>query len=314
MARPYRLQGENCLYHITSRGDDRKKIFISETDHRKFLEYLHNSKEKFKFYLYAYCLMSNHYHLLLETTQANISRIMQYINTSYTVYYNVKRKRCGHLFQGRYKSILVEADSYLLELTRYIHLNPVRAKIVDAPEKYKWSSYLEYIKKQKSGFIDKVQVERYFRISSDKYKRFISEGITHNENPFKGVYAGFILGQTRFIKDTLNILKRRIGSEDLTHRKEIYGIEPEIIIQGVAEYYREEPEVLFKAKKKRLLAKKVAVYLLKRMTSLTNKEIGDKFGISYSGVSWAVRNIDKLIAEDSKIKNSIDIVISHLKV
>ena len=110
------------MYHITSRGDDRKKIFINETDHQKFLAYLQIAQEKFKFYMYAYCLMGNHYHLLFETTQANLSRIMQSLNTAYTVYYNVKRKRSGHLFQGRYKSILVDKDNYLLELTRYIHL------------------------------------------------------------------------------------------------------------------------------------------------------------------------------------------------
>ena len=108
MARPYRLQSEDCFYHITSRGDDRKKIFISEYDFTKFLEYLSVAKTKFKFYVYGYCLMSNHYHLLLETTQPNISKIMHYINGSYTTYYNIKRRRSGHVFQGRFKSIVVD--------------------------------------------------------------------------------------------------------------------------------------------------------------------------------------------------------------
>ena len=124
MARQHRLQAPNCFYHITSRGDDRKKIFLNETDFRKFLAYLKKAKEKFNFYLYAYCLLDNHYHLLLETSQANLSQIMQYLNTAYTIYYNTKHKRHGHLFQGRFKSILIEADSYFAELTRYIHLNP----------------------------------------------------------------------------------------------------------------------------------------------------------------------------------------------
>lgn len=146
MARPYRLQIEDGFYHVTSRGDDRKPVFKSEYDYRKFLEYLITAKEKFKFYVHAYCLMTNHYHLFLETTQANLSKIMQYINTAYTIYYNIKRKRVGHLFQGRYKSILVQADAYYSELTRYIHLNPVRAKIIDNPQKYLWSSYNSYIK------------------------------------------------------------------------------------------------------------------------------------------------------------------------
>ncbi|MFH1777795.1 MAG: transposase [Candidatus Omnitrophota bacterium] len=130
MTIPYRLQGENCCYYITSRGDGRKDIYKTETDYLKFPEYIQKGKERYQFYLYAYVLMTNHYHLLIETTQANISRIMQYLNTSYTTYYNVKKKKSGHLFQGRYKSILVEKDNYFLELSRYIHLNPVRAKLV----------------------------------------------------------------------------------------------------------------------------------------------------------------------------------------
>lgn len=133
MARPYRLQVEDCLYHITGRGDNRKKIYISSYDYEKFLEYLLIAKDKFKFYLHSYCLMGNHYHLFIETPQANLSRIMHYMNTSYTAYYNKKRNKSGHLFQGRYKSIVVDGDSYFLELTRYIHLNPVKAKIVSLP-------------------------------------------------------------------------------------------------------------------------------------------------------------------------------------
>ena len=107
MARAVRLQAEDCFYHITSRGDDRKPIFRSERDYQKFLEYLALGREKYKYYVHVYCLMTNHYHLLIETTLPNLSRIMQYLNTSYTVYYNVKRKKSGHLFQGRYKSIIV---------------------------------------------------------------------------------------------------------------------------------------------------------------------------------------------------------------
>jgi REP element-mobilizing transposase RayT len=111
MARPYRLQGEGYLYHITSRGDGRKKIYYNDRDYEKFLEYIKKAKEKYKFNLYAYVLMSNHFHLLIETTQANLSQILHYIKSSYTTYYNIKRRQSGHLFQGRYKSIVVDRDS-----------------------------------------------------------------------------------------------------------------------------------------------------------------------------------------------------------
>ena len=314
MARPYRLQGEGLLYHITSRGDDRKRIFLSETDYEKFLDYLKTAKEKFKFYLYAYCLMTNHYHLLIETTQANISRIMQYINTSYTVYYNVKRNKSGHLFQGRYKSIIVEADSYLLELTRYIHLNPVRAKIVASPEKYKWSSYLEYIKPSKQGIINKTEANRYFKLSTYSYREFVLEGIGKTTDIFSNTYAGFILGKEKFIKDKLNVLKNIVESQDFAYKKTIEAIEPDKIIQEVSHYYQKEPEILYKARKKPLLAKKIAVYFLKKLTALTNKEIGDKFNIGYSGVSWIVQNVVGLAGKDKRIKGDIKTINSHLKV
>ena len=314
MARPYRLQGEGLLYHITSRGDDRKKVFISKTDYQKFLEYIQKSKEKFKFYLYAYCLMGNHYHLLLETTQANISRVMQHINTSYTVYYNVKRKRCGHVFQGRYKSIVVEADSYLLELTRYIHLNPVRAKIAGSPEKYPWSSYHEYIKKTNKGIVDKSQLKRYFKLSDDKYKKFVLEGMDKPLNPFSKLYAGFILGKEKFIKDTLAILKDQVESEEFAHKKTIYGIMPDEVIRKVSEYYKKDSDILRGAKKKPLLAKKIAVYLLKQRTALTNREIGDMFGLSHSGVSWIAKNVERLIFENSAVKRDVELLNSHLEV
>jgi len=181
MARPYRLQGENCFYHITSRGDDRKKIFISNYDFQQFLKYLCQAKEKYDFYLYAYVLMDNHYHLLLETKQPNLSRIMHYLNSAYTTYYNLKRNRCGHVFQGRYKSILVDKDNYLLELTRYIHLNPVRAKMVQQPEEYKWSSYQGYLKKAGDGHIDKEQIKK--DLSLWQYEQFVQEGIGNSHNP-----------------------------------------------------------------------------------------------------------------------------------
>ena len=204
MARPYRLQGEGLLYHITSRGDDRKKIFINEADYQKFLTYLRSAKEKFRFYLYAYCLMGNHYHLLLETTQPNLSQVMQNLNSAYTIYYNIKRKRCGHLFQGRYKSILVDKDEYLLELIRYIHLNPVRAKIVDEPQKYRWSGHMEYIKDVKDGLIDKAEAQRYFKMNAQRYEEFVRGGMVGEHNPFKKVYAGFVMGKAKFVRDTFN--------------------------------------------------------------------------------------------------------------
>lgn len=128
MARPLRVQFPNAWYHVTSRGNERTSTFRDDHDRRKFLEILEESCRLFRVEVHCHVLMSNHFHFLLKTVLANLSRFMQRFNTSYTVYFNRRHHRSGHLFQGRYKAILVDADAYLLELSRYIHLNPIRLK------------------------------------------------------------------------------------------------------------------------------------------------------------------------------------------
>lgn len=313
MARPYRIQGENCVYHITSRGDGRKPIFHKDQDYLKFLEYLKKSKDKFKFYLYAYCLMPNHYHLFIETTLANLSRVMHYINTSYTVYHNVKYSKCGHLFQGRYKSILVEADSYFLELSRYIHLNPVRARIVSKPGDYKWSSYDEYMGKAGFSMVDKEKLSRYLKISRQEYEKFTLDGIGLEGSPLDSVYAGFMLGSEKFIKDTIADLKIDIENKDFSHKKNIQSHDPKEIISSVEGYYHIERDTLRRSFNKPSLAKKVAIYLLKTLTAMSNKEIGDEFGISYSAVSKASGDVERLVGEDRKVAEDVRRMVSRFK-
>ncbi len=312
MARPYRLQGENCLYHITSRGDNRKKIFITEYDYKKFLEYVQKAKDKFRFYLYAYTLMPNHYHLQIETPKPNLSSIMHYINSSYTTYYNIKRRKCGHLFQGRYKSILVDKDSYFLKLTRYIHLNPVRAKIVKSPENYKWSSYRGYIDKKGDGYIDKEQISLYLNMGSQRYRQFVLEGIGREDNLFNKVYAGFILGGEGFIKDKLEELKEQVDSGEFAYKKELeINISAEDVLDIVVKMTGKTKSQLLNAKNRRLKEKKIAVYLLKRFTNITNIGIGKMFNISPTAISKAAKSVEALMEEDDKFRKEMGRVISR---
>jgi REP element-mobilizing transposase RayT len=162
MARPIRIEFEGAVYHVTSRGNERRKIFFSRKDYEKFKEYIVEAKEKYRFILHGYVLMTNHYHLLIETPEKNLSKIMHHINSSYTTYTNVKRKRSGHLFQGRFKAIVVDKDSYLLELSRYLHLNPVRAKIAERPEDYPYSSYKTYTLPQGEALVTRTTILEMF--------------------------------------------------------------------------------------------------------------------------------------------------------
>jgi len=142
MSRPLRIEFTGALYHVTSRGDRRGRIFEDDQDRLGFLELLGRVAVDFNWVVHAYCLMGNHYHLLVETPDGNLGKGMRQLNGVYTQDCNRRHGRVGHLFQGRYKAILVDADSYLLELSRYVVLNPVRAGMVGSAREWPWSSYL----------------------------------------------------------------------------------------------------------------------------------------------------------------------------
>ncbi|MEW6682133.1 MAG: transposase [Nitrospirota bacterium] len=145
MARPLRVQYPGALYHVTARGNERKAIFRTDADREQFLAVLAQAVARYRLRLHAYVLMDNHYHLLLETEEANLSLALRHLNGVYTGYFNRAYDRVGHLFQGRFKAIVVDKTSYLLELSRYIHLNPVRIRQPLALARYPWSSYWAYI-------------------------------------------------------------------------------------------------------------------------------------------------------------------------
>lgn len=207
MARPLRIEYPGAHYHITSRGNEQKDIFKSQRDREKFLEYLESATTRYGAVIHAYCLMSNHYHLLLETPEGNLSEIMRHINGAYTTYFNVKRKRAGHLLQGRYKAILVEADEYLVELSRYIHLNPVRVWLVENPEQYRWSSYFSYTGHSKPpAWLRTDFIQSYFAKQVDdarkKYRTFVEDGLGKEyESPLKKSIGTSMLGSIAFVEE-----------------------------------------------------------------------------------------------------------------
>ncbi len=219
MARPLRITYPGAFYHVTSRGNERKNVFKSRRDREKFLEYLDSATERYDAVIHAYCLMGQHYHLLLETPSGNLPQIMRHINGAYTTYFNSKRTRSGHLFQGRYKAILVDIDEYAKELSGYIHLNPVRAKIAKTPEEYDWSSYKFYIGKQRPAkWLYRDFILGYFgkRVSTAQkaYQKFVN-AFAHQEydSPLDQVVSSTMLGSAdfiAFIKDNFLSVKCRI--------------------------------------------------------------------------------------------------------
>jgi len=206
MARKPRLHYHGAMYHVVTRGNNRQKIFTTEADYKTFLENLRRIKERKPFCLYAYCLMPNHIHLLIEVKNDALSVIMQRLLTGYTIYYNRTYKKRGHLFQGRYKAILCQKDSYLMELVRYIHLNPVRAKIVKKPSDYEWSGHNNYMNRSKDAIIDEDDVLKYF--SQDKakarklYEEFVRGGVSmgHRKDFYPEEKVPY-LGEDKYIEE-----------------------------------------------------------------------------------------------------------------
>jgi putative transposase len=245
MARPLRIEFEGAVYHVTARGNERGKIFFSKKDYEKFKEYLTVAKEKFGFILHAYVLMTNHYHLIIETPEKNLSKVMHYINSAYTTYTNVKRKRSGHLFQGRYKAILVDKDNYLLELSRYIHLNPVRISMVQKPEEYRYSSYKSYVTGQVKNLVSRDTVLEMMtakrKDAPDRYRDFVEAALgEETASPLRKVYGGIILGDEGFIRNALaRIDLERVETPDLSHGKALRSVAGlEEIISACCEYFK----------------------------------------------------------------------------
>lgn len=209
MARPLRIQYPGAFYYVTSRGNERKDIFRSTIDRERFLGYLKSATCRYGAVIHAYCLLSNHYHLLLETPAGNLSEIMRHINGAYTTYFNTKRKRAGHLFQGRYKAILVEADAYAAALSRYIHLNPLWAGMAETLVDYRWSSYPAYIGLVepapwlKTDFILGL-LARESHAAQSAYRELVEADCDAvDERLFNNVVASTVLGGEVFVKEVL---------------------------------------------------------------------------------------------------------------
>ena len=301
MARPLRLAFENATYHITARGNRRENIFYSDKDKAVFLEKMKEAFEKYSFTCYAYCLMDNHYHSFIKTPHANISEGMHYLNASYTNWFKAEHKIVGVIFQGRYKSILVEEDSYGLRLSAYIHLNPLRARIVDDLYKYEWSSFLDYMGKRKS--IDRLDAEfilRQFdedmRKARRRYRRFVLENIDM-DNPLEDSYRGVALGSEGFVDRIKGKIKSLGRKREVTGTRIAGRYSGEEVIKCIMTRLGVERKEIFR-KKRGNIYHQLALYFIKRYTMMSLKEIGVEFGMDYAAVSQSCKRLEELVKRD----------------
>jgi putative transposase len=322
MGRQLRIEYPGALYHITSRGNERKAIYLEEEDRLKFLAMLEDYHDRYGILIHSYVLMNNHYHLILDTPKGNLVQVMQGINGGYTGYFNRKYGRCGHLFQGRYKGILVEKDKYLVELSRYVHLNPVRASMVKRPEEYKWSSYPGYIARWKEvSWAEYAWVLSKFgndiKKSKEKYRRYVEEGLKEGieETPLKAVQGQVVLGGEDFVEKIKRMVKGKELSSDILERKRFMALpNPSDVMKEVAKVFRADEEQLREKGRKDNTARKAAIYLVQRYSGLSNEEIGKIFGgIHFSAVSKASQRLKEEMADDRKLAKHIEKINSIFK-
>ena len=204
MSRPWRIEYEGAFYHLLSRGNDRSNIFMDEKDRSSFLDTVGEMSDRFDIDIFAYVLMDNHYHLLARTRRANLKKAMQWFGTTYTQRVNGRHFRSGHLFQGRYKSIIIQNDAYLLQLSYYIHRNPLRAGIVKRLGDYRWSSYKVYAYGRKTPkWLSTDLILAHFAGDPDclrSYRQKVQKYASEEKGLFEDLRYGLVLGSKKFIE------------------------------------------------------------------------------------------------------------------
>src|SRR3989338_3812253 len=284
MPRPLRLEFPGACYHVLSRGNERKAIFREGVDYEIFLGLLKDCADRFDLLVHAWCLMPNHFHLLLETKDSNLSQAMKRLLGVYTMRFNSKHHRRGHLFQGRYKPFLLDKDNYFLELSRYIHLNPVKAKLAKAPEDYTHSSMRYFLKDKSPDLLHRDFTLNSFKSKAD-YRQFVTEGL-RQENLTKPIGGLFWSAQ-----DFVEKFKKQISKNK--HRD----------FSGKREFFKVSEAEL----KKHLDSKgqSFQVYCLWKYARLNQKEIGRRFSITDSAVSHSIRKFEHKLSKDRELNNEI---------
>lgn len=283
MARPLRIEFPGAIYHVTSRGNARRKIFQDDSDRETFLSTLAWVVERFGWICHAYCLMDNHFHLMIETPEPNLSRGMRQLNGVYTQGFNRRHRKVGHLFQGRFKAILVERDSYLQELARYVVLNPVRAKMVKSPKDYAWSSYrptlgLDPVPKGLTIGWLLSQFSRTLPTARRRYAAFVQAG-NGLRSPWADLKGQVLLGSEIFVKKIMPQLKasKAVGKIPKHQRR----------------LHRPSLRKLF-AKVDSRATRDQAMALAYLAHGYTLTEIGQEVGLHYATVSRIVKTSEKV--------------------
>jgi putative transposase len=326
MARPPRIDRVDGYYHVTSRGNARSVIFFRDEDRVRFIERLRDNLETFNIILFAYVLMDNHFHLVVQTPMANLSKFMQRLKTSYALYARYRQKRPGHIFQGRFRAKLIESEKYLGAVTRYVHLNPVKTRAGNrlSPnqrrqllEKYRWNSYRVY---SGDGVVEEfVRADRVLSLFSSHrgaarraYGKYVEDGLMKTDQETLSLMKGdgMSIGSVEFVEEIQEELSgRRTGEktdEDLDLPRRFIDMETKCI--SVAQWYGMEEKDLRVDGRRVGEAKSVAVELACRLSGETQRSIGAYFGGVSSSAIGQLRGKIRLEKESNIRTNRLDVI------
>jgi putative transposase len=282
MSRPLRVEYPGAVYHITSRGNERKSIYKNDADRLLFLNIFSQTIKRFQWLCHGYVLMDNHYHLLIETPEPNLSRGMRQLNGVYTQDFNRIHRRAGHLFQGRFKAVLVDKDDYLLEVSRYIVLNPVKAGLIKSPGEWEWSSYGAM-----AGIISPPEfltvdwIRSQFGSNNSQacqgYKKFVFRGIMA-EYPMEALSGQVLLGSRRFVRSIAGHVKQKLDEKEIPRNQRISA--------------GDELEEIFQKGARQGDSRDAIIYQAYAEGNYSMREIGDFLGLHYSSISLAIKRYE----------------------
>ncbi len=324
MTRPLRIQFPRAVYHVINRGNEKSAIFNDDEDRNCFLKILAQSSKIYNIKLYCFVLMKNHFHLLVETPLGNLSEFMRHFNITYTSHYNRRHSRVGHLYQGRYKSILVEKDSYLTMVSRYIHLNPARTALVKnyKPEQqlqylwaYNWSSLPGYLNPAiQLDFLNyKTVLAEYGGCNQtgiNQYKQQLAEDLNSDFSINDKIIGQSILGSKKFVSRIKNRhLKKKDGRENPGIGEIHKYLSQDIVLSLLADKFGVKPEMLFTTTEQ---VKQITMTVLYSYAGLNNREIGELFGVDYSTVSQNRKRLRERVKKDKKAETLLRRIESRL--
>lgn len=333
MARLLRVEYPGAIYHVTIRGSNRRALFVDDKDRARFLDRLGEYREEYGIRIYAYCLMSNHVHLVVETPEANLGRFLHRLQTAYTTYFNLRHRESGHLTQGRYGAKTVEGDEYLLNLARYVHLNPVfvegmrerdlgeRRKALRA---YRWSSYRRYLGRRESEFVEEgpllaMMPARGAGRRRVEFRRYVEEGMAETDEEFMelkdrsrlGIGSEEFCGKMQDLYDA--VVRGRKRPEDVALRRVGRKLDTEMVVETVCRHFGEARESVGRRTRGGWL-RAVVARMLSRYGGLTQREIAPLLGVrTGKAASVQLSRLAIAIEKDRRLARQVADIEKDLK-